>query len=868
MKLKNLIILLEDHKEDIIQFFAKHRGFAFQLNERAIDKFKKDTIYPKRNDNITHRLYTLSLLSATISRMLEDVKPDSNTLKPTVYAIDSTEFQAYVNPMDNLMTSFFNIEEEYITDELRLKKGRQRKYIAEVLFDKKEVDTANIKNSILHTEHQYEVDNYGKWLYENLFGSQKKLSEKLIEYLDNLEDFNLPTGTPEKRAEKAFEKILEEKKFFNVFNDDFVKKISYIKRFKDIQTNSGYYVVNNYPWETLLEDAQTEHIEHLKSLKYNQHLFRVFYEIFDHFNFHRSERSLKIDCKVLAYVCTLNTYFSQNNIKHRVALLSSSSLVNVFSRSLINYFEYIDQFDNKRADSLRDVLYVRFPTLLANQIDNSLMTHLGGELSQLLKLIDDLFFSMNQNENYCLKNQQEKTNAAATYDEAIEVRDSQKLKEISTKWNLFRDNLLYEKNIIQVEELNKSDEGKSQNPLLNSIKDIGYEHFYATIKNINENLIDELIDFYLKTNAYQLNYELKAILSSIECQTKGYVRYLIKSIKKNTCQNVFQVPKQYIKEKIIEKQEGTKDIYTLNVDVLFELKKTEQRYLYTYTCAILSALIKDWTTVELVCEKFIEDYSDSSNEEIKLFLEEVYYIIHLSKRNNLFKKRSLTTQGENSLESSLKDVLSPLNKAKELNERNPRLKLSQISFDMEKAILLIEKNDLANKDSEHLKMEIPEYKNIYEKEFINSDFNLGDNKDFINKHPFKNNLISMYYKVLLSFFIYNVTSLRYGEFEEKKLKQQALVYFENLKMIVESQHEEFRTGDNELHLRRPVTAFVMEFMKQYKENSFDKERLRLLSKTLPKNTFFKRFIYKNLGNVSSILKSNRIIPRNDLTNSE
>ncbi len=838
--LRSTLGILHEHKDDLIEYFSKKRSFMFELKDTADNlnlKYNIEDRINKRDTFVNERISQLYLLSCTLHRLIEDFKLESRGIKSLVYVVDSTEFQGYVDPYEHIWKYIFRIDKDKYDKKHLLEKAMERKYRLEVLFGKKQVKTKNVLDNIIHPAHIYEIFAYKSFLMKGIL--KNNISDELTKFFEGYR----PTGkSNEEKAEKFIKKIKNsEHRFINVFILKFTEQLNKLQRFKDIFEGGVVVEPKDFKWNYIVEeDEGLEQI--LREIDYDERLYNFFYEVLSVFNIGRnSSDALKIDCKALAYVCTVNIYLKENNIAYRTSMLSSSRVLNIFSKSIIDFFENTVQMGNRIANDFRDIIYVRYPTLLINQIKH---TWKGGgdnkNHNDFCRLVGDYFKELNRSSDYL-------------EGAALKEQDHKKLSEIKDQWIELRQNLMLAENIEDVQERESGDSNltKKDKRLFDSLNTIGFDNLYSTVRNLNEEIIDEVLKNYLVINAESLCHNFKAKILSIEKDGLGEKRYLLSSSKKGTCQNVFQIPEGFFKAQLLTKT-AENHIYSFDAKKLKSIKS--DNYLLLYLRILCSALLRDWTIVEIVTRRYLKEYSDvPANTHL---LEEVNYLNHLANRHGLYTFKSVTKlkYSEDGLDHELNYIDNLLEEAIKLNGKNPRLKLCKTIFIFEKAVFRVASHSEGISSFEVALEKVDDFKSFYQAEYLEQSFykNNGNFEDY----PFRNNLLSMYYKTLLTFYIYSKTTFsELGALPLEKLEQQARVYCEELRKIVAAEKEK----DSDYLEMRLLTNYILLLSQQLISGKYHHERLQEASSHLKKATFFGRFI---LGSSLKYIKDRQSGSRN------
>lgn len=841
--LRSFIDVLNRNKEQIVAFLAGKRGFSFKLNDDSKNATIANQLKPANRDKfVEHRIIQLYLLHSTLYRLIEDFSIISTDKINLVYAIDSTEFRAYVDPLEHIKQYIFKIENDNYSELDLLEKARKRKYQLEVLFGKKLVSSKNELNHLLYPKFNDEIFAYKQFLLKRML--KEPMSQKLINYIKTYK----PVGKTD--TEKAENFVNEIKKpdngFINVFVKKFVEQTNKLQRFKDIFAGDrNFREPKLYDWKGNIEITDALAAE-ISEIDYNERIFSFFYTVLKRFNLHRSDDSLIIDCKTLAYICTINIYCKQKNIPRRVALLSSSSLINIFTKSIIDYFDYSSRFSSNKYNDFRHIIYVRYPTLLINQIRFTDAEQQSDENSKhivLFKLVENLILKMTTDLDY-------------KKGEKIKKEDQADLKTIKEDWSELRENLIIEQNFKDAKE--KVDQNRVSNEdkeLFEAINNIGFDNLYNAVHTLNTEIIDEILERYLILNAEKLNsIDFHARVDKIAKDSAGNTRYLISSLNTKTCQNVFQIPKAFIDDGILIKS-PKENVFNFDIEKLKKFKYSNSAdHLLIYANILSSALLRDWTIVEIVTQKFIEDYEGC--EEGGDLVEEVKYINHLANRGILYNNRSrieFAFKNEMTLNSELNEIEHNLNNALEHNPNNPIIQLCKSSFAFERAVIEIESSTYKVISFKQA-LDNQNFKCFFQNEYVDNQFYLNY-LNLFEDHPFKDNLKSMYFKVLLAFYIYCKVTFNDIEAENLEILESRLKeYSTKLKNIIDAEFER----DNLYPEKRCLTNYVAEIAEQIISSNFDYEAIRKKSKKIRRNSFFGRFILKK--SLSYVKTQNVVFP--------
>lgn len=821
-ELRSFIDTLNRNKEQIVDFLAVNRNFFFKLNKdkKNASIVKKLEPFVDRDRFVQERIIQLYLLHSTLYRLIEDFNITSAKDLNLVYAIDSSEFQAYVDPEELIQQYIFKIENDNLAKAHLLDKAKQRKYQLEVLFGKKLVASENELDHILYPAFNHEIFAYKQFLVKKML--RNPMRGELTKYLNAYK----PKGESdiEKAANFVSDIKEEDNKFINVFVKQFVEQTNKLQRFKDIfSDNRNFREPKFYDWKknVFIPDSL---VTKISEIDYNERIFAFFYSVLKRFDLNRSEDSLIIDCKALAYICTINIFLRQQEIPKRVTLLSSSSLINIFTMSIINFFEHNLRFKNNAHSGVRDIIYVRYPTLLFNQIRFTDKEEKSDETSKhkiLFKLVDSLFRKMSADVDY-------------KKGEKIKAEHQSDLEKIKKDWSQLRENLIIEQNLKDTKE--KSDQNfssKEDQKLFEAINNIGFENLYKAVHTLNSEIIEEVLERYLMLNAEKLSIDFHARVEKIDKNGKGKVRYLISSLNIKTCQNVFQIPKEFIDKDIIIKS-SAEDVYNFDIEKLKKFDYSENDHLMIYANILCSALLRDWTIVEIVTQKFIEDYKDS--EAGSNLMDEVRYINHLANRGILYNNRSrIEFQNEKALKSELVQIEQNLDNTIKQNPNNPLIQLCKRSFDFERAVIEILNNKILTFTQARSNKYFDDF---FKKEYIDNQFYKDHEYDF-KDHPFKDNLNSMYFKFLLAFYIYcKVTFQDINDENIELLEARSKEYLEKLKIIVDAAYK----NDKKYPEKRCLTNYVVEISEQILSSNFDYNSIYEKSKKIRKNSFFGKFI--------------------------
>ena len=759
---------LQDHIKEFTEFIRREKRYAF-----------------KRKPNIKERQkYELDALYNTLDRLLEDFKLKEKG-KELIYVVDSSEFMGYVNPDMNIEKYVFKITGDDLKQSLLQKKAKWRKYRYEVLFGMMEQKSSHsIKNCLLHPSHFNELVNYYYYLLSQSLPKKEQLKDYLLS--DNIEKKDLLNISKED-VMTLMTRMKDEAQYIDVFRD-LTKKANLIERFNDLKNEGNHTDIRTFKWDEL-GITNNAVIKKLENLEYNINFYECLNYPFDS----RSKqiprnRTLRIDNKVLAFICTANQYLVDT--KYRLALLSSSKLITNYTRYLLDFITNKDGIKKEISGYFHDVLYVRYPTVLINNIkhqENSweVKSSIEKELMPIIKGV------INKLDNPSITKQ--------SYNE--------ELKEIAEKWEKLRDNFLIEENFEDVEEQ----------------VDVDISAIYRLVFEDSEQLLNDLVDSYLYQKIRRLAKGFNAILTPIN-NGSSETGYFIRSTHQGTSQYVYQIPSKFRNDGLIIKENNTVKIETSTLD---EYKLNEKIY-YKYACILFACIQKDWEIVKTVSSDFIEKYESSSNIDL---IEEAYYFCHLSMRFDLFYQLSKYGFSKNirfDFVDCVNKIDNHLNSAIKLNKNNPRLQLSDLSFALEKMVFQFKWREfygesMPNIDEDYYSKLLDEFKEGHFLKKIQDNF---------NKHYFKDNLYLMYYKVLLSFYLFCKTNKCKDQKEtlpEEKVKD----YSENLKA---------RYNDLANENQYSGTKFIIDATSQLLNEKYDLAELELSCKNLPKFSFLRRFI--------------------------
>lgn len=251
---------------------------------------------------------------------------------------------------------------------------------------------------------------------------------------------------------------------------------------------------------------------------------------------------------------------------------------------------------------------------------------------------------------------------------------------------------------------------------------------------------------------------------------------------------------------------------------------------------LISSILKDWNIAESVASKLI-DLIDS-NPNYEGILEESKYLLHLALRSNLFKK--LNTLGFNHKEVFLitKEIEDQLIDAKNSNENNPRLRLSEYSFQLEKSIVNLNRSKFNAKNYSNLGNSLIANINFLVDEVNNGPFIKQFNENFSN-HCFGNNLFYMYYKIMLSTYLFCKTNILLNNinFKRAKIVKLRRELKQKLKEMAES-------GDTDKHLIGNFILLAVSLTLKISDKNEDK--LLKLYSNINTKSFLKGYLFNHI----------------------
>ncbi len=766
-------------------------------------------------------LRDLSVLHATLLRYLEDIELRRNGVN-LIFLIDSSEIRAYVDPFDNIDNYFFNINPYDASEEHKLLKTKiatWRKYRYEVLFGMKKYDLGYSQFNIIHTEHLREVAAYKLYLLRSLYDG--KIEDALISVLDN---FELDDNNNTKEVDKSnllINLIKTKVKYIDVFKD-YVKDVKYIKRLDNLLTQGKLVSHIDFKWSKL--GINNLLCETLEDAEYNDFLFQFFLDALNPILKDNARKNTIInDLKALTYACEINSILKDNEIFFRVAYLSSSKIISILTKEFYNYLYQIEGPEHEISNYFKDIIYVRYPSSMMRESKHSL------DETQIENLIKNDLISVIDRMESKIKN----SGGSIKSD----------LDSLSERRNELRDNFFIEENILDVEEINPI----SDVDVFKYISEIGFTNIYKTLLRNNKELVNEVVDLFLKANINRFSNIFKGEVKYSLMYKSNTVRYFIKSTTTNTSKYVFQIPHDFVDLKIIELKEGK--VFTFNKDKLLNLH-SDNIELYLYTCLLISSILKDWNIAESVASKLI-DLIDS-NPNYEGILEESKYLLHLALRSNLFKK--LNTLGFNHKEVFLitKEIEDQLIDAKNSNENNPRLRLSEYSFQLEKSIVNLNRSKFNAKNYSNLGNSLIANINFLVDEVNNGPFIKQFNENFSN-HCFGNNLFYMYYKIMLSTYLFCKTNtlLNNINFKRAKIVKLRRELKQKLKEMAES-------GDTDKHLIGNFILLAVSLTLKISDKNEDK--LLKLYSNINTKSFLKGYLFNHIVTPIIIKKGLKLRP--------
>jgi len=492
---------------------------------------------------------------------------------------------------------------------------------------------------------------------------------------------------------------------------------------------------------------------------------------------------------------------------------------------LTNYSRYILDFisnhDSQKKEVFKyflDTLYIRYPTILINSIKHNN----GKAWSDIIEIVQDLMTIIRG-----VLDKIKKGSHLSVY--------RNDLKDIASKWEKLRDNFQLEENFEDVEKDVVGDKN------FHSI----FESIYAVLFDENESLVSDLIDSYLYRGVSRLSSGIDGVYGSTQMYYRpDEIRHFIKSNNEGTSQYVYQIPLPLIENKIIRFNSKTKKIFVNNTQL--NLLKSDNIFYYRYICILTAAIQKDWNIVKLVSENFLKKFGRSHEDEN--IIEEVKFLRNLSLRYDLSYQLALhgfTDSLYFRFFSAINSIDELLNQAIDKNNGNPRVMLSRFSFQIEKYVYAKKYEATYNKINDELNSS--EIYDVLIQEF-NQSQKLKIIEDNFNGHTFKDYLFLMYYKCLLTFYLYCINSNNSNtnkghHFDNKKAQD----HLDQLKLYHSRINQENRYFG---------TKFIIEAVDQFLLNKpYSLQKLETPCKNLPKHSFLRRFVSRPIKDMVEELES-------------
>jgi len=735
--------------------------------------------------------FELNALLITLKRLMEDFEL-ANKNKKLIYIMDSTEYMGYVDPQNKINSYLFKIEGKRFSNNEIIEETKYRKYRYEVLFHLNLKAETGLTKPIFHERHLAEVARYKvKILLDNI----KKIDQLLIKY---------PTLKQKIDTEEKLVEFIETEGLFNVFNNLATQMVK-TKRYDDLIEHQKFTSVKKSNWGELLalnEILSTE----IGTLDYNTDLYRFLIAPFS--NYPDSEINigpLKVDYKVLSYICWANRLLKKHDSKYRLALLSSNKFLTVYTKYIVDYFEKRNR-NIELLNYLEDILYVRYPTVLINtiNIEKSYWNKTRNDINN--KLIPVISSAINQ-----IKYGRKLKNI------------SKQLEYISEEWGELRKAFIVHEHIEDLKELSETkEEIKKLEPAeiksIKSIKKIGFDSIHRFLFDSSHQRISDLVNNYIGANSERFVAEFRGESKFGKPYKKEGLRWFIRSLTKGQSQFVFQLP--------IDMQSWI----SFENEKLNELRKIEDLrkespYYYKYICILYSCISRDWHIVLPIANAILQQ-PESSNNNLR---EEILYVQSLAMRFVLCKDICSRGWKRVQLNDEITTIHLKINDALSLNADNVRIKLSEFSFRLETFVYRCHKiHDLHENynwnDDVDYKYLIEEY---------NSGSLLNELEDNIDHHVFGDNLYLMYYKVLLSFYVFTkyANMLPGSELETIFVNEQKDEYVKIL--------EELNGKIKGHHL---VADFLIEICKDENRLFENVIEYRQKMETMDTNTFIKRFV--------------------------
>lgn len=727
--------------------------------------------------------FELNALLVTLERLIEDFELVDED-KKLIYVMDSQEYRGYVDPEDRIKSYIFNVKAEALDKTKKSKRIEHKKYRYEVLFHLNTKLDVNLNSPIFHERHLAEVARYKMYLILSEF---KNIDKILTEY---------PDLSQKKLTANELVEFVKSKGLINVFGE-LAKRIKKTKRYDDLIEKKKFNSVKNTDWVELLQLKEHPHIaEEIKQLDYDTDMYQFFIKpIKDNFEAAGNLKSFEVDYKVLAFVCSVNLLLKECKSEYRLAFLSSNKHLTVYTKYFFNYFEKRNQHI-ELLTFLEDILYVRYPTVLINTIKKEKNYWQGIKDDVNNKLIPVISSALNQ-----LKY-------------GRKVGDLKKqLDYISDEWEKLRKDFIVQEHLEDLEDLKNTLNNKS-------IQNIDFTEIHQSLFEEASKRIDKLVDHYLEANSDRFKKEFVGEIKQGEKLNKRDNRWFIRSEYERHTKFIFQYPKEIQEYISIENGKITK------IPDFKELKSTNKNH-YNYVCVLFSSILKDWNVVLPIAESLSSNEKDL-NANLK---EEIFLMLSIAMRYALCRDICAKGWKKVKLNSRLDDILDKSKKAINSNKNNLRIQLSLFSLKLESFVYRCHKSkDLSQKfdfcDNEDFN-------------YLMDEFNHNNwiSKQYFKNHIFSNHLYHMYYKVLLSFYIFIVyarlvdyhTSISTPKFNEEK-KAHIILRLKELDETINS---------NKHHILSQLLISICEKKKRTNKDIAEwKEQL----KKLDANSFIKRFI--------------------------
>jgi len=385
---------------------------------------------------------------------------------------------------------------------------------------------------------------------------------------------------------------------------------------------------------------------------------------------------------------------------------------------------------------------------------------------------------------------------------------------ISDEWEELRKDFIVQEHLENLEELKNAPDKKS-------IKNIDFTEVHKSLFEKTSKRIDALVDHYLEANSERFMKEFVGEIKPGKRLKKPGNRWFIKSEFYRHTKFIFQYPEEIQQYITIENGKITK------IPNLEQLKLTNKDH-YNYLCVLFSSILKDWNVVLPIAKSL----SNEVNLNIDL-KEEIFLMLSIAMRYALCRDICARGWERVKLNNRLNYILDKNKKALNLNKDNLRTQLSLLSFKLESFIYYCHKSKALSEKFDFF--DDPDF-NYLISEFNHNNW-IIDFKEQFKNHIYRNHLYHMYYKVLLSFYIFIIyarlidynTSLSTHKFSEEK-KEYIILRLNELDKTINS---------NKHHVLPQLLISICENKKRTNKDIAEwKEHM----KKLDTNSFIKRFI--------------------------